>query len=143
MYVRAVTSSVMLQCLSCRFVSSAPTCNNTNKVIKTGRPSQRQVLGSATQPNRSVGEMTWCPLGDGSLRETYATSDEGRSPRSSRISPCNHHASLPMLECESNSSSAGKWADSVQALWGRPVKIGLAKVQDLDATHTLEVELSF
>jgi uncharacterized Zn finger protein len=50
---------------------------------------------------------------------------------------------ITRVECESNSSLAGKWTDSVQALWGRPVKIGLAKVQDLDATHTLEVELSF
>jgi hypothetical protein len=46
-----------------------------------------------------------------------------------------------MLESnESNSSSADKRTDSIQALWE---KIGLAKIQDLDATHTLEVELSF
>ena len=38
---------------------------------------------------------------------------------------------------------ADKGADSVQSLWGSPVKIGLAKVQYLDATHTLEVELYF
>jgi hypothetical protein len=63
-------------------------------MIEIGRLPQRQVLDSATQPNRSVGEMT-CPLGDSSLRKTYATSDEAHVVV---VSSRNHHASLPILE---------------------------------------------